>query len=156
MRLYPVVVAVLLVTTQAHADAGATLRVNLRNASGKIVGFAVFYEIIDAPNTNVVIDVTGLPPGQHVVSLREGPTCDPPEFKSVGALLNPGHTLHSYRNTMPITVSTNGKGHAALDSDLLITMVMGHTIVIDAQNADDPTQKSGRIIACGSIPNLRH
>ncbi len=139
----------------------------LKDASGKEVGRAVF----TATPGGVLLDLslTAVPPGVHAVHIHAAGKCEPPDFKSAGAHLNPDQTKHGLMNSegphagdLPnIHVPAGGK----LEVEILDPLVSigqeaalldadGSALVIHAGPDDyktDPAGNSGDRIACGVI-----
>jgi Cu-Zn family superoxide dismutase len=141
---------------------------HLRDATGRAVGTAVFVQ----PNGSVrlVLDVTGLPPGDKGVHVHAVGRCDPPSFESAGDHFNPGNTQHGSANPrgphagdLPnITVNARGQGH--LEATLRrVSIDKGSTSLFDADGSSiivhadrddlrtDPSGESGARLACGVI-----
>ena len=148
----------------APLSAGA----ELKDKEGKQVGSAT---LIETPE-GVRIAVTGyrLPPGSHGLHIHAVGLCEPPEFTSAGAHLNPTSKQHGRLNPagphvgdLPnLVVAASGEGgidvttKAFTLSQSPVTLLgdKGTSLVIHA-NADDektdPTGNSGGRIACGVI-----
>jgi len=140
----------------------------LRDANGRAVGYAVFVQ--DDGSVRMIMDVTGLPPGQKGVHVHAVGRCEASSFESAGAHFNPGNTEHGSANPrgphggdLPnLTVDSAGRGH--LEATLRRVSVDpgsrslfdadGSSVVIHADPDDlrtDPDGKSGARIACGEI-----
>ncbi|MEI9927176.1 MAG: superoxide dismutase family protein [Sphingomonas sp.] len=137
---------------------------DLRTADGADVGKAAVEEIDGA--LRVIVDVRGLPPGQHGAHVHMVGKCDAPDFASAGGHWNPGAHQHGSMNPMGphagdlpnLVVGADGRGHleftltsgsfaGLLDED-------GAAIVIHAKPDDlktDPSGNSGPRIACGVL-----
>jgi Cu-Zn family superoxide dismutase len=141
----------------------------LTDGTGKPVGRAVFVQ--QGGSVRVLLDVTGLNPGNKAVHLHEVGRCDPPSFAAAGGHFNPTKAEHGTSNPrgphagdLPdITVDNSGKGHleatvnrvnlrkndpaSLLDGD-------GSAIVVHERTDDkrtDPDGASGPRIACGVV-----
>ena len=140
----------------------------LKDANGRAVGNAVFVQ--DNGSVRVIIDVTGLPPGQKGVHVHAVGRCEPPSFESSGEHFNPTNAQHGSANPrgphagdLPnITIDANGRGHleATLRRVSLETGAGslfdadGSALVIHADPDDlrtDPSGNSGPRIACGEV-----
>jgi Cu-Zn family superoxide dismutase len=153
-----------LVARAASPSAAATLR----NADGKEVGKATFTS--KKGGVKVQVTASGLAPGKHGIHVHAVGRCDPPEFKSAGAHLNPGEKHHGLQNPegphagdLPnLWVGNNGKGKGSFTAKG-ITLAEGKgslfgpegtAIVIHAEPDDgrtDPAGNSGARVACGVI-----
>jgi len=118
-----------------------------------------------------------LPPGPHGIHIHENGKCDPPEFESAGAHLNPSGKHHgggpeSPNNQSPneqhegdignLTVKVNGMADVAfIAKNVTLTAGPasllkngGTSLVLHADPDDmktDPSGNSGARIACGVI-----
>jgi Cu/Zn superoxide dismutase len=162
MRVTFAVSVIFLCTIHANAGERASLKVDLKNGSGMVVGSAEFFESLGG-DLYVSIDATQLPPGEHLVGIHVGSGCQAPSFEDVGPILSRSHQQNRSPNQTRLMVSGDGTGHAHINSDLSITnparTVMAHTLVVDARVSDDVSHAaggSGERLACGEIPNLRH
>ena len=136
---------------------------------GQTVGSVVLSQ--ERGGVRVILDVTGLAPGDKAVHIHEVGRCDPPAFESAGAHVNPTKAEHGTSNPrgphagdLPdVTVSTDGKGHLEVTAKLVtldkktpasLLDADGSAIVIHERADDkrtDPTGESGARIACGVI-----
>src|SRR5262245_716581 len=140
----------------------------LRDGNGRAVGYAVFVQ--DDGSVRVIIDVTGLPPGQKGVHVHAVGRCEAPSFESAGEHFNPRNAEHGSANPrgphggdLPnLTIDSAGRGH--LEATLRRVSVDpgsrslfdadGSSVVVHADPDDlrtDPDGKSGARIACGEI-----
>ena len=94
-------------------SAGTTLR----DASGRVVGSAVFLQ--EGDGVRILLDVKGLPPGTKAVHIHDVGQCTPPSFESAGPHFNPTKAQHGLENRkgphagdLPnMTVNDTGQGH---------------------------------------------
>ena len=118
----------------------------------------------------ILLDVTGLPPGDKAVHIHEVGQCDPPSFESAGGHFNPTGAQHGTANPrgphagdLPnITVDASGRGHLEVTTKR-VSLEKGAASLFDANgsalvvhaNADDmrtdPAGESGARLACGLI-----
>jgi Cu-Zn family superoxide dismutase len=158
--------------TIARASSLAAAAVaDLKDATGKLVGRAFFYE---GPRGMLMrIEVSGLTPNSwHGIHIHEKGVCAAPDFASAGGHLNPGHKSHGLLHAQgaeagdlpSFPVDANGIGRTSLFSDLIsasgaggraaLLDADGSSVVIHA-GADDqstqPTGGSGARIVCGVI-----
>ena len=172
MKSFGIVVASLLVAGCAGMGASPgtdnTARADLKNAAGQPVGTATLTQLGNA--VRVVLEVQGLPPGQHGVHVHTVGRCDPPDFASAGGHFNPLNRQHGALNPqgahagdLPnVTVGSDGKGRLGSTTELF-TLGGGPTTIFDADGSalvvhaapddfkTDPTGNSGARIACGVI-----
>jgi Cu-Zn family superoxide dismutase len=165
-------VAFLLLTGCAGAmstpSGGTTATAELRDANNQVVGQATFIEV--SGGVRVVLEARGLPAGEKGVHLHTIGKCEPPQFTSAGAHLNPQNKQHGTLNPsgphagdLPnITIAANGTGRLETFTDR-VTLGSGPTslfdddgtaIVVHAAPDDfktDPTGNSGARIACGVV-----
>ena len=145
-------------------SAGTTLR----DASGRVVGSAVFLQEDDG--VRILLDVKGLPPGTKAVHIHDVGQCTPPSFESAGPHFNPTKAQHGLENRkgphagdLPnITVDDTGHGHLEVTNSR-VTLKAGPTSLFSANGSalvvhggpDDmrtePAGNSGARIACGVI-----
>ncbi len=139
----------------------------LRDAEGKAVGSATFSET--PGGVRVVVDVSGLPPGDRGVHVHETGTCEPP-FESAGKHANPTgrkHGLESpegpHAGDLPnLGVGQDGSGRLEATAQAL-TFGAGASSLLDADGSalvvhagpddmrTDPAGGSGARVACGVI-----
>ncbi len=140
----------------------------LRDAGGRAVGTAVFMQ--EGGEVRILIDVTGLPPGDKAVHIHEVGSCDPPSFESAQGHFNPTAAQHGTANPrgphagdLPnITVDAGGRGHLEVTTKR-VTLQKGPTSLLDANGSalvvhaspddmlTDPAGNSGARLACGVI-----
>jgi len=141
----------------------------LVDGKGQIVGAAVMSQ--ESGGLRILLDVTGLEPGDKAVHIHEVGRCEPPSFESAGAHFNPTKSEHGTSNPrgphagdLPdITVNADGKGHLETTAKLVTIDKKAPASVLDSdgsalvihERADDkrtdPAGNSGARIACGVI-----
>ena len=140
----------------------------LTDGSGRTAGQAVLVQ--QGGGVRILLDVTGLPPGNKAVHFHDVGQCVGPSFNSAGRHFNPTQAEHGTKNPrgphagdLPdITVDASGRGHlevtanrvslkkgpaSLLDGD-------GSAIVVHERSDDgrtDPDGGSGARIACGVL-----
>jgi Cu-Zn family superoxide dismutase len=141
---------------------------HLKDASGRTVGTAVLLQ--EGAEVRILLDLSGLTPGDKAVHIHEVGLCDPPSFESAQGHFNPTGAEHGTANPrgphagdLPnITIGAGGRGHLEVTTKR-ITLQKGSTSLFDADgsalivhaNADDtrsdPAGNSGPRLACGVI-----
>ena len=141
----------------------------LMDGKGRVIGNAVLSQ--EGGGVRILLDVTGLVPGDKAVHIHEVGRCDPPAFESAGAHFNPTKAEHGTSNPrgphagdLPdVAVDAEGKGHlevtakrVTLDKKVTASLLDadGSAIVIHERADDkrtDPAGDSGPRIACGVI-----
>jgi superoxide dismutase, Cu-Zn family len=154
---------------QTEGNPIGSLVVPLIDSKGKVIGQARL-----TPLKNGVamrINVAGLMPGLHGIHFHEHGKCDPSEFTTAGAHLNPYEKEHGFANPkgphigdLPnLVVKNNGTAEMEFitkevnmnkgDSNSLLKEG-GTSIIIHEKEDDlktDPTGNSGGRTACGVI-----
>jgi Cu-Zn family superoxide dismutase len=167
------VFATLFAASASAADAPASQRVELKNASGASIGAATLTE---APNGVLVrIEIKGAAPGWHGLHFHEKGDCSKADFTSAGGHVHGKPTMvHGLLNPdaneagdLPnLYVAADGAGHAEIFSSYvsLTTGRAGREALVDEDgsaivihaNADDhktqPIGGAGARTACGVIP----
>jgi len=118
--------------------------------------------------------LSGLPPGTHGIHFHDVGRCDPPDFASAGAHLNPTGALHGLENPLGphagdlpnLTVNAAGEAvvdlttaRVTLDAEAQRGLFTGDgTAIVVHANADDqrtdPSGNSGDRIACGVVQRV--
>jgi len=145
-------------------SAGTTLR----DASGRVVGSAVFLQ--EGDGVRILLDVKGLPPGTKAVHIHDVGQCTPPSFESAGPHFNPTKAQHGLENRkgphagdLPnMTVNDTGQGHLEVTNPR-VNLKTGPTSLLDGNGSalvvhagpddmrSEPAGNSGARIACGVI-----
>ena len=172
----PLPLLALSLSLSACADLGQpTVRAELKNAEGKVVGQATFRP--EPIGTRASVEVSGLQPGQHALHIHEHPKCEPgPDaegkvipFGAAGGHFDPGasknhdspHTTNDkgHGGDLPmIEVGEDGKGKLNFDTNRLKmsgpTSILGRSVVIHEKADDyqtDPAGASGGRELCGVL-----
>jgi Cu-Zn family superoxide dismutase len=140
----------------------------LADGNGRPVGQAVLVQ--HGGDVRILMDVTGLAPGDKAVHIHQTGRCDPPSFSSAGGHFNPAQAEHGTANPRgphagdlsDITVDATGRGHLELTADR-VALKKGATSLLDADGSaivvherpddrrTDPDGASGARIACGVV-----
>ena len=141
----------------------------LKDASGKVVGLAVFTQHSQGVLANVAVN--GLPAGTHGLHIHAVGKCEAPAFTAAGGHFNPYAKQHGllsasgpHAGDLPnLVVAPNGTGGEEV-ANLLVTLSSGvpnslmqeaGTALVVHAGADDETTdatgNSGARIACGVI-----
>jgi len=142
--------------------------VTLRNATGRVVGSAVFLQ--ESDGVRILLDLRDLTPGTKGVHIHAVGRCDPPSFESAGPHFNPTKAQHGSENPkgphagdLPnITVEATGQGHLEVTNSR-VTLESGPTSLFGAAGSalvvhedpddmrTDPAGNSGARVACGVV-----
>lgn len=122
----------------------------------------------EAGGVRVMVDISGLTPGDHGFHVHEKGDCSAPDATSAGGHYNPTGAPHAARDAQSrhlgdlgnITADASGRAQTSfVDTHLQLTganSIVGHAIIVHA-GADDltsqPSGNSGARVACGVIEN---
>ncbi|MGH9174834.1 MAG: superoxide dismutase family protein [Vicinamibacterales bacterium] len=134
----------------------------LHDASGAIVGVALFHERMDG-SVNVFVVARGLTPGEHGVHIHGLGACSP-DFGAAGSHFNPTGALHPQHagDLGNVTAGDNGVAHLWMNTTnfslsagpFSLADGDGSALIIH-EGPDDlhthPTGNSGGRVACGVI-----
>lgn len=144
-------------------------KAEIYNSEGRQIGRAVFFETVEG--VRMIVEVVGIPAGNHGIHIHEVGLCERPEFTSAGGHFNPNIRQHGFKNKsgphagdIPnlkvedeslagrleyvLTDVNLGSNKSSLLKD------KGTSIVIHASYDDEltnPSGNSGARIACGVI-----
>ena len=161
------VLAMLVVALPAVAQAQSA-RAVLKDAQGKVVGAATLNEV--SGGVKIVVQVSGMKPGEHGFHIHAVGKCEPPAFTSAGAHFNPYGKKHGHKNPegahagdLPnLTVGADGTGSIDVTAARVtltparasLLQPGGTSLVIHADPDDektDPAGNSGARLVCGVI-----
>lgn len=153
--------------TPAMTEGQTVAEASLMRSDGTPAGTAM---IVERGNSLfLMVDATGLPPGEHGLHLHQTGKCDRPSFESAGGHLNPANRAHGLRSpngahlgdlpNITATAAGTAKTEQALvgASTTLLQQMFdadGTTILIHADPDDyvtDPSGNSGSRIVCGIV-----
>ncbi len=174
------IVFILFLAPFIHAKAKQTpslpkyqAKAEIFNSDGQQVGRAVFFENSDG--VRMVVEVVGIPAGNHGIHIHEFGICESPEFKTAGNHFNPTSKKHGFQNKsgphggdLPNLKIEDGSLAGRLEY-LLPDVSLGSgknslfkkdgtSVIIHASYDDqvtDPSGNSGARIACGVIEAAR-
>ncbi|MFB3854674.1 MAG: superoxide dismutase family protein [Vicinamibacterales bacterium] len=141
------------------------VKAELHDAGGKLVGQA---RLTETPHgLMLMVEVNGLPQGEHAIHIHEIGKCEPPAFQSAGGHYNPTGAQHGFDNPkgphagdLPdLHVPENGRltveymlPGLKLSGDKGLLDADGSALVIHAKPDDhhsDPAGMAGDRMACG-------
>jgi Cu-Zn family superoxide dismutase len=143
--------------------------VTLKDTAAQPVGTATLSPA-DGGGVSIVLDVRGLPPGEHALHFHEAAKCEPPSFESAGEHFNPDGKRHGLRNpqgphagdmdNFPVEAGGMAKvmiinRQVTLTPGKASVLAAGGTaLIIHAKPDDlvtDPAGNAGDRIACGLV-----
>ena len=145
---------------------GPTAMATLTPTTGQTAKGTVHFQDLKDGGTEVVVDLTNVPPGVHGFHVHEGASCAD-DAKAAGGHFNPNNMPHAAPDAAShhagdfgnVTADDRGEVHATFVTHSVTvaagtTSVIGHAVVLHA-NADDlttqPAGTAGARIACGVV-----
>ncbi|OAB40309.1 superoxide dismutase family protein [Paenibacillus antarcticus] len=145
------------------------VKTSIIDTKGSEIGTAEITQKAD--RVQLHIEAKGLTPGTHGIHFHEMGKCEPPDFKTAGAHLNPDLKQHGFNNPkgfhagdlLNIEVKADGTVIADLESQTVTLrkgeanslLKPGGSALVIHEKADDyvtdPSGNSGDRIACGVI-----
>lgn len=142
---------------------------SLTDVSGRPAGQAVLVQ--QGGGVRILVDVTGLAPGNKAVHIHEVGQCTGPSFNSAGRHFNPTQAEHGTANPrgphagdLPdLTVDASGRGHLEVTVTRVTLLKKGPASLLDEDGSaivvherpddgrTDPDGGSGARIACGVL-----
>jgi Cu-Zn family superoxide dismutase len=147
---------------------GNSTTVQVKDAAGKDVGSIKIKSI--ATGVELILNLHGLPAGEHAIHFHQNAKCEGPDFKSAGPHFNPDGKQHGLENPkgshagdmLDFTVDAKGNAKATIVNKNVNLGTDGHSlysnggtaVVLHAKADDmhsDPAGNAGDRIACGVI-----
>jgi Cu-Zn family superoxide dismutase len=166
MRKLFVFASFLLIVSCAHSK-GPMAMATLDPTSGSTAKGVVHFTDVGDGNVEVVVDLTGVPPGVHGFHIHEKGDCGN-NAMNAGGHFNPTGMIHGAPDAVShhagdfgnVTAEANGEVHTRFTTHSIslkandTTNAVGHAVVLHA-NPDDltsqPAGNAGPRIACGIV-----
>ena len=170
-KLFIALTSLLVILGCAHSRAPMATA-TLQPTSGQTAKGTVHFNDVGDGNIEVVVDLTGVPPGVHGFHIHEKGDCGN-NAQNAGAHFNPTGMIHSAPDAQShhagdfgnVTADANGEVHTRFTTHS-ISLKSGDAInpvgraVVLHEKADDlvtqPSGNAGARIACGVIETMSH
>ena len=165
------VLAVLISGACAHAKRPMAMA-TLAPTSGQTAGGTLHFNDVGDGNVEVVVDLTGVPPGVHGLHIHEKGDCGN-NAQNAGGHFNPTGMVHGAPDAVShhagdfgnVTANANGEVHTRFTTHSISltegfsSSAIGHGVVLH-EKADDlisqPSGNAGGRIACGVVMAMPH
>jgi Cu-Zn family superoxide dismutase len=155
-----------LVLVSCRSGRGAMAMATLNPSEGQTAKGTVHFQDIGDGTTEVVVDLTGVPPGVHGFHVHEKGDCGN-NGVAAGPHFDPTHMVHGAPDAQShhagdfgnVTADANGEVHTRMETHSVtvkegMSSVVGHAVVLHG-NPDDlvsqPAGNAGPRIACGVV-----
>jgi Cu-Zn family superoxide dismutase len=170
-KLWFFVLTVLISGACAHAKRPMAMA-TLAPTSGQTAGGTVHFNDVGDGNVEVVVDLTGVPPGVHGFHIHEKGDCGN-NAANAGGHFNPTGMVHGAPDAVShhagdfgnVTADANGEVHTRFTTHSISltegfsSSAIGHAVVLH-EKADDlisqPSGNAGARIACGVVVAMSH
>jgi Cu-Zn family superoxide dismutase len=170
-KLWFLVVTILILGACAHAKR-PTAVATLAPTSGQTAKGTVHFSDVGDGNIEVVVDLTGVPPGIHGFHIHEKGDCGN-NAQNAGGHFNPTGMVHGAPDAVShhagdfgnVTADANGEVHTRFTTHSISltqgfsTSALGHAVVLHEKPDDlisQPSGNAGARIACGVVEPMQH
>ena len=155
-----------LVLASCRSGRGAMATATLNPSEGQTAKGTVHFHDVGDGTTEVVVDLTGVPPGEHGFHVHDKGDCGN-NGANAGPHFDPTHMVHGDPQAQShhagdfgnVTANANGEVHTRFETHSVtvkegMLSVVGHAVVLHG-NPDDlvsqPSGNAGPRIACGVV-----
>ena len=164
MKKLALIAISLLVLASCRSGRGAMAMANLNPSEGQTAKGTVHFQDLGEGSVEVVVDLTGVPPGEHGFHVHDKGDCGN-NGQNAGGHFNPSNMVHGAPDAQShhagdfgnVTAGANGEVHTRFETHSITVKegamsVVGHAVVLHG-NPDDlvsqPAGNAGPRIACG-------
>jgi Cu-Zn family superoxide dismutase len=164
MKKLALIAISLLVLASCRSGRGAMAMANLNPSEGQTAKGTVHFQDQGDGSVEVVVDLTGVPPGEHGFHVHDKGDCGN-NGQNAGGHFNPSNMVHGAPDAQShhagdfgnVTAGANGEVHTRFETHSVTVKegamsVVGHAVVLHG-NPDDlvsqPAGNAGPRIACG-------